>query len=59
MDQKDSGRLKAKIDEIRRLYSDYLRRLGWLQKEQSRLISGFVKETEQKKLQAIRKDIIN
>jgi len=44
-----------KVEKIKAIYGKYLRDLATLKKQQSSIISKFIKEIEQRKIEEIRK----
>lgn len=56
MDQKISEReIQKKVQAIKAVYQGYLAKLNELKKEQNEIISKFIKELEQRKIEEIRK----
>jgi len=55
----DTKYLKEKAEKIKTIYDDAVVKVRDLEKKQKKIVEDFVKELEQKKIEEIRKLIIN
>lgn len=49
---------KIKLKKIEAIYQDYIERYSKLEEERSNLFKNFVKKLEEKKIEALRKEIL-
>jgi hypothetical protein len=53
----DKQAIRAKTEELKVIYKDYLAKIKALQEEQNAIIGDFIKELEQRKIDEIKRKI--